>query len=219
MRKFILPIISIITLLITTGCSPITAKYRVTVDAITAPNLTIKEHTNYSIEALGKDTDKNSLEFQRLTTKLIEILGSKGFVQPYASHLAQQTIYFDYGIEKTKERTETYVEPDITIGMSWGFPYGYYGRHYHPYNDFWYGGGYSTTYRKTYSYYNRYVTLLAKDQSNKELWRVDVSSIGESKNLRKIVPMLLEAAADYIGKNTEEPVKLIMKENKVNYKR
>ncbi len=214
MKKIFLSLIIFAALFITTACSPITAKYRVTVDAITAPNITLKENTSYIIKALGKNTDENSLEFQKFSNALVDILGSKGFVQPYASHLAQQTIYFDYGIEKTQERTETYVEPDITIGMSWGFPYGYYGRHYHPYNNFWYGGGYSTTYRKTYTYYNRYVTLLAKDQSNKELWRVDVSSIGESKNLRKIVPMLLEAAADYIGKNTEEPVKLILKEKK-----
>jgi hypothetical protein len=214
MRKIILPIITTIALLITTGCSPMTAKYRVTVDAITAPNVTVAPSTSYTIEALGKNTDKNSLEFQKLSNKLGEVLGSKGFVQPYAGHLAQQTIYFDYGIEKTETRTETYSEPDVTIGMSWGYPYGFYGRHYHPYNNFWYGGGYSTTYRKTYTYYNRYVTILAKDQLNKELWRVDVSSIGESKNLKKIVPMLLEAAEDYIGTNTEEPVKLVLKEKK-----
>jgi len=214
MKKIILPIITTIALLVTTGCSPVTAKYRVTVDAITAPNITITPHIGFTVEPLGKNTDRNSLEYQKFESKLYDVLGSKGFVQPYGSSGIEQTIYFDYGIEKTQERTETYVEPDVTIGMSWGSPYGFYGRHYHPYNNFWYGGGYSTTYRKTYTYYNRYITLLAKDQFNKELWRVDVSSIGESKNLKKIVPMLLEAAEDYIGKNTEEPVKLILKEKK-----
>jgi len=209
MKKIFLPIMVLLTLFMATACSPITAKYRVTVDAITAPNTTLKP-SSYIIKALGKDTDENSLEFQRLSTKLIEVLESKGYAQPYASHLAQQTIYFDYGIEKVKEEIETYSEPDITFGMSWGFPYGYYGRHYHPYNNFWYGG--QTTYRKVYSYYNRYISLLSKDSLGKELWRVDVSSIGESKNLRKIVPMLLEASEEYIGTNTKEPIKMIVKE-------
>ena len=214
MRQFILPIITTIALLLTTGCSPITAKYKVTVDAITAPNTSITP-TTYTIKALSKETDTHSLRFQEQVAHLTKILNSKGYTQASDGSLASQTIYFDYGIEKTLEKTETYVEPDVTIGMSWGYPYGYYRRHYHPYyNNFWYGGGYSTTYRKTYSYYNRYITLLAKDPFNKELWRVDVSSIGESKNLRKIVPMLLEVAEDYIGKNTEEPVKLILKEKK-----
>ena len=211
MKKIILPIITSIALFVTTGCSPITAKYKVTVDAITAPNSTITP-TTYTVKTLSKETDINSLKFQEQVAHLTMMLNAKGYTQVTEGYLSKQTIYFDYGIEKTQERTETYVEPDVTIGMSWGSPYGFYGRHYHPYNDFWYGGGYSTTYRKTYTYYNRYITLLAKDQSNKELWRVDVSSIGESKNLKKIVPMLLEAAEDYIGKNTEEPVKLVLKE-------
>ena len=211
MNKILFSTLILITVLFTVGCSPITNKYRVTVDAITAPNLIIKKNTSYTIEALGKNTDKNSLEFQRLTTKLIELLGTKGYVQPYASHLAQQIIYFDYGIEKLLEEIETYNEPEVTVGVSVGHPYGFYGRYYSP---FWSNWGYYRTYRKKYSYYNRYITILAKSQTGKELWRVDVSSIGESKNLKKIVPILLEASAPYIGKNTKEPVKVIIKEKR-----
>ena len=213
MKKIFLPLIVLTALLVTTGCSPMTTKYRVTVDAITAPHTSVSP-SSYTIKALGKDTDSNGLRFQKHAETLTQLLNAKGYTKVANGYSADQTIFFDYGIEKVKEEVETYSEPDVTIGVSWGYPYGFYGRHYHPYNNFWYGGGYTTTYRKTYAYYNRYITLLAKDQANKELWRVDVSSIGESKNLRKIVPMLLEAAEDYIGKNTEEPVKLIMKENK-----
>ena len=211
MKKIFLPLMILATLLITTGCSPITSKYRVTVDAITAPNTTVAPGS-YSIKALGNDTDTNDLRFQEHAERLTKILNSKGYTQVANGYIANQTIYFDYGIEKVKEEVQTYSEPDISFGISWGFPYGYYGRHYHPYNNFWYGG--HTTYRRTYAYYNRYITLLAKNSLNKELWRVDVSSIGESKNLRKIVPMLLEAAEEYIGTNTKEAVKIIMKEKK-----
>lgn len=211
MKKIFLPLIFLTLLLITTGCSPMTAKYKVTVDAITAPNATVSP-SSYAIKVLGKNTDANDLRFQQHANTLAQLLNSKGYTQVSANHLADQNIYFDYGIEKIKEETHSYTEPNVTFGMSWGFPYGYYGRRYHPYNNFWYGG--HTTYRQRYTYYNRYITLLAKDSLNKELWRVDVSSIGESKNLRKIVPMLLEAAEEYIGTNTKEPIKMILKENK-----
>ena len=211
MKKIFLPLTILTALFIATGCSPMTSKYRVTVDAITAPNTTVVP-SSYSIKALGENTDVNSLRFQQHAATLIQMLNTKGYTQVDTDHVAEQTIYFDYGIEKIKEEVQTYSEPNITFGMSWGFPYRYYGRHYHPYNNFWYGG--DTTYRKVYSYYNRYITLLAKDSLNKELWRVDASSIGESKNLRKIVPMLLEAAEDYIGKNTSEPIKITMREKK-----
>jgi hypothetical protein len=136
-------------------------------------------------------------------------LHQKGYLQSTSSELAKQTIYFDYGLEKVNEETETYSEPDISFNIGWGYPY--YGGYHHPFYRNYYGAGY-TTYRKTHIYYNRYITLLAKDQFNQELWRVDVSSVGESKNLRKIIPILIEAAAPYLGTNTTEPIQLVIKE-------
>ena len=212
MKRIFLTTITLFALMLTTGCSPIVPKYQVTIDSITAPNISIAPNTSYVIKALRQNSNEGSLEFQKLSTKLTEVLNARGFVQPYASHLASETIYFDYGLEKVKEETETYSQPDISFHMGWGFPYGrgFYGHHYHPFfYDNFYGGGY-TTYRKTHVYYNRYVTLLAKDASSKELWRVDVSSIGESKNLKAIIPLLIDAAKPYIGTNTAEPVQLVI---------
>jgi hypothetical protein len=208
MNKIIFLILTLIPILFTTGCSPISNKYKITIDAITAPNLKAIP-SSFKIEALGKNTNKNSLLFQEQSNYLVKLLLSKGYIQPYSSLEAQQIIYFDYGIEKLLEEVETYSEPEVSVGVSVGYPYGFYRHHYNP---FWGNWGYYRTYRKQYNYYNRYVTLLAKNQMGKELWRVDVSSIGESKNLKKIVPILLEASIPYIGKNTKEPVKVVIKE-------
>lgn len=215
MKHILFTLLTSSAILFTTGCS-VTPKYRVSVDAITASNVSVKANTSYLIEVVKKDTNKNSLAVQKFSKKLHEVLGNNGFVQPYASHLAQQTIYFDYGLEKVNEVTEVYTEPNISFSMGWGFPYERHYGHNHPFffNNFYngfYGGSYNT-YSKTRTYYNRYITLLAKDQSSKELWRVDVSSVGESKNLRKIIPLLIEASSPYIGKNTDEPVQLVIKE-------
>ena len=210
MNKILFSVLTLITLLFTTGCSPITSKYRVTVDAITAPNLEVTP-SSFIIEALGKNTDKNSLLFQEQSNYLVKLLLSKGYIQPNSSLETKQIIYFDYGIEKLLEEIESYSEPEVTVGVSVGNSYGFYG---HRYNPFWGNWGYSRTYRRKYSYYNRYITLLAKNQLGRELWRVDVSSIGESKNLKKIVPILLEASLPYIGKNTKEPVKVVIKEKR-----
>jgi hypothetical protein len=210
MNKILFSILTFVTVLFTTSCSPITSKYRVTIDAITAPNLEVAS-SSFMIEALGNNTDKNSLLFQEQSNHLVKLLLSKGYIQLNSSSEVKQIIYFDYGIEKLLEEVETYNEPEVTVGLSVGHPYGFYGRHYNP---FWGNWSYCRTYRKKYSYYNRYITLLAKNQTGKELWRVDVSSIGESKNLKKIVPILIEASSPYIGKNTKEPVKVIIKEKR-----
>ena len=205
MKKTLLSALTLLTLLLATGCSSMRSKYRVTIDAITAPNLSVTPKT-YSIKALGKDTDANSLKFQQQVLVLDKLLQEQGYQKN--ENMAQQIIYFDYGIEKILEEIETHSEPQVSMGVSIGHTYGRY------YSPFWSDFGYYRSYSRHYNYYNRYVTLLAKEPTGKELWRVDISSIGESKNLKKIVPLLLEASLPYIGKNTKEPVKVVIKEKK-----
>ena len=202
MRKIVYHTMTIFALLLLTGCSPIVNKYRVSIDAITNSNIDIAPNS-YIIEPLGKNTDKNSLEFQKHSSQLMNILHTKGYVQPHSSTSAKQIIYFDYGIDKVKEETRTYREPNI----SFGFYHGYY----HPFwSDFMYSG--YSSYQKTYTLYNRYIEILAKNETGKELWRVDVSSVGESKNLKNIVPILIKGATEYIAKDTDKPIELVIKE-------
>jgi hypothetical protein len=211
MKKFTYIILFPIILFISNGCSPITSKYRVTIDAITNPNTSIKPSL-YVIKALGADTDVNSLRFQRQSQYLVKLLNKVGYTKSSHKSLAKQLIYFDYGIEKIKEQTQTYSEPTVSVGMSWGYPMGYY--RYRGYHPFWNDVGYSSyrTYRRTYRLFNRYIVILAKDQKGKELWRVDVSSVGESDNLKKIIPILIKASKSYIGKDTEKPVHIVIEE-------
>ena len=197
---YIIPIIFIL------GCTHIIDKYRVTVDAITNPNITIQP-TTYVIKPLAKETNIDELRFKRQSNILTNILNQKGYKQVSYENIAQQIIYFDYGIEKIKEETQIYSEPDVSFGFSWGYPYSYY--------PFWSDIGYNRyrTYRKTYKTFNRYVVILSKNQLGQELWRIDISSIGESNNLSQIVPLLLQASKDYIGKNTKKPIHIVIEKN------
>ena len=209
MNRILLTLLTLWTLILTTGCS-VTPKYHVTIDAITANKTTISP-TTYVIKALDKNKNPESLIFKRYRDKLAQVLEQKGYT-PATTTQAQQTIYFNYGLEKVKETTETYSEPNISLHVGYGYGYrGYYDPFFNPFYGSVFGGTYNT-YSQTHTYYNRYITLLAKDPMNKELWRVDVSSVGESKNLRKIIPLLIEAAAPYIGTNTDEPIQLVIKD-------
>jgi len=207
MHKLYLFLLLVVSLLINNGCSPIVSKYRVTIDAITAPNIS-NLPKKYMVKALGKNTDEKSLKFQYQVASLDKLLQKEGYQKVKDENLAQQIIFFDYGIEKIFEERES-SEPRVTMGISIGHTYGW-GRRYS--SPFWNEFGYYRSYNRHYIYYNRYVTLLAKEPKGKELWRIDISSVGESKNLKKIIPLLLEASTPYIGKNTKEPVKVIIKE-------
>jgi len=209
MKKIFYNALLIFITFIFVGCTTIINKYRVTVDAITNSDKIIQP-TTYIIKPLGEDTDIDDLKFQRQSRRLAKILNKKGYREVNSKDLALQIIYFDYGIEKTKEETQIYTEPDISFGFSWGYPY-----RYPYYSPFWSDIGYSSyrTYRKTYKLFNRYIVIISKDQSGKELWRVDVSSIGESNNLEKIVPILIRASEPYIGKNIDKPINVVLEEN------
>jgi hypothetical protein len=45
-----------------------------------------------------------------------------------------------------------------------------------------------------------------------EVWSVNVSSEDESKELRKYLPILASATADYIGTNTKQEIEVKLKE-------
>ena len=209
MEKSTTILLTLFILTITTGCT-IIPKYRVTVDAITAPNTTIKPST-YELKALDKNIESSSLRFQQYASTLVKILHEKGYLKATKKQTAQQIIYFDYGLDKLKEERRSYVEPNIRFGFGFGYPYGSFRYYDHFYPPIYYGNRYHTS---THTYYNRYVTILAKDQFSKELWRVDVSSVGESKNIRKIIPLLIEASKSYLGTTTKEPIELVIKEKK-----
>ena len=62
---------------------------------------------------------------------------------------------------------------------------------------------------QSYTYYNRYLNLAAfpaaaaKGQATQTpLWNVNVYSVGESDDLRAIMPFLAAASAPYLGKNS-----------------
>lgn len=202
----------ILLLFAITGCSHIINKYHVTVDAINNLNIMVAP-SSYVIKPLGDTTSSDDLKFQRQSNKLARVLNSNGYTIAQNESMAKQIIYFDYGIEKIKEETKTYSEPDISVGLSWGYPYGYYSR-YPFYSPFMSDIGYTRyrTYSKTYRLFNRYIVILSKNRLGKELWRVDVSSVGESDNLASIVPILLRASAPYIGKNLDKPIEFSLNE-------
>ena len=192
----------ILLLLIMVGCSKIVDRYHIIVDAVSTLN-GIKP-ARYVIKALGESVKIDKLKFQRQSSRLIQILNRKGYSLVPDESMAEEIIYFDYGIEKIKEELRVYREPDASLGFSWGYPYGYYSHFWH--HDMSYTR--YRTYSEIYHLFNRYIIILSKNRFGKELWRVDVSSIGESNNLAKIIPILLQASVPYIGRNIDRPNEL-----------
>ena len=207
MKKTILQLITLGLLLSLTACS-VTPKYNVTVDAIATPNLTkTTSMKSVQVKPLTAGVNPEGLIFQKHKRKLLELLQTQGYRATQTA--PDEIIYLDYGIDLASQQTDTYIEPDIQLGFSFGYPSGFYGHRYYP---FWNDFNYYRSYQRSYNIYNRHLSLLSKTPLGRELWRVDVSSMGQSNNLKKIIPLLLESALPYIGKNTDEPIKIIVRE-------
>jgi len=187
-----------LAILLFVGCSSKEA-YKMSVSAITLPSYHPTGVKSYTIKPMNESLD--SLYFARYSQLLDVALSSLGYEKVFSSSLAKESIYMDYGVHESQK----IVRPNINWGFTLGYPWGYR----HPF----YGNiGYDFYHQNYTTLYNRYLSLLAKDASGKELWRVDVSSYGESNKIGEILPKLIEGAKPYIGKDLKEPIKVVIKE-------
>jgi len=198
------------SLLFFIGCSKSVNRYKVRVDAV-ALSSKIPPSTFY-IEPLDSNVDE--LKFRRHSMRLAKILIDKGYIQTDRKELAEQIIYFGYGIKEIEKRTEIVESPDVSFGFSWGIGHPFHRSRFYS-HIFWDDLGYRRyrAYSKVYRLYNRYITIISKDRNGKELWRVDVESIGESNDIDSIVPILLKVVPDYIGKSLDKPIVMDIDEN------
>jgi len=202
--------LTLFLVLLTTGCSLINPTYDITINAMTNSNKIVPP-SSYIIKPMNKELDLNGLMFQKQSKLLHEILGEKGYEKAKSELLASLVIYLDYGIKKDHEEKEVYVDPELSFS-GYGLVKPYEGIGYDPlhgglsyYDNDFYKGTFRT-YTTIYTYYDRYLTILAKDRLSKEVWRIDVSSIGESQDVKKIIPRLIEASKPFIGTKTEVPM-------------
>jgi hypothetical protein len=201
-------IVSFTMILVFSGCSLLGSKYQVTVNS--------KVHHQMSVAKTYQIHSKDSLGVEVLD----KALEAKGYQKVREGTEATVIIALNYGIQKDHEKKEIYVDPELSMmGYKHQEPYEgvrydpFYGGYTHYDNDFYKGT--FRSYSTTYIYYDRFVTLVAKDKSGTTLWSVDVSSIGESQDLKKIIPLLVKAIEPYIGTTTKAPVKLEIQEGKL----
>jgi hypothetical protein len=179
MRVFI---VSFTMIFVLSGCVLLSSKYQVTVNSNV--NQQIPMAKTYRIDS------KDTLGVEVLS----RVLETKGYQKVQESTNANIIITLNYGIKKDHEKKEIYVDPELSMmGYKHQEPYEgvrydpFYGGYTHYDNDFYKGT--FRSYSTTYVYYDRFVTLIAKDKSGTTLWSVDVLSIGESQELMKIVPL------------------------------
>lgn len=224
------------------GCS---SSFVVQVDAISQPAQTAQMEKpaplpqSYHIRISNPKLDESSLRYKEVENYVKTALSGKGMYEAPRPEKADVVIDIDYGMDAPRVKFETvsrpvYVETggNTVITTEWvavRLPDGTTTlipvpkREVVPVTTEFLG---METEIKPVIVYEKYLKVSAR--ANKEategrpaaeVWSVNVSAEDKSRELRKYLPILASASADYIGTNTKEskPVKIREKDEVVGF--
>jgi hypothetical protein len=215
------------------GCST-TRTYTVQVDAIAKPAKTEAQAStppqSYHIRSRNPKLDESSLRYKEVSDYVKTALSGKGMYEAPTPELADVVIDIDYGMDAPRVKFETMASPiiertaDRVESTPQTFlvklPDGSVQAVTRNVNVIRPGIEQVVGMREEVIpviVYEKYLKVSAREnkEANEgrppdEVWSVNVSAEDKSQELRKYLPILASATADYIGTNTKEskPVKV-----------
>lgn len=205
------------------GC---TTTYQVQVDAIAQATPAAAAAQSYEIKSTNPQVDEDSLRYKEVAGYVKTALSGKGMYEVPPGAKADVVVNVDYGMEppRVKYETETYpifaqvgggvryVQMPVTDRNGRVIGYQTVAVYDPPRTEII---GYEEQV-KPVIVYEKYLKISARENAEAtegrttEVWSVNVSAEDESKDIRKYLPILASATADYIGTNTQEqkPVKI-----------
>jgi hypothetical protein len=218
-RRFA-PAVAIGCVVLITGCA--TSTYEVKVDAISkAPSAAARTGTepqSYQLKSKNPALGEENLRYREAAEYVKTALSSKGLYEAPSPDRADMIVELDYGMDAPRTKLETVSVP-VYAQAGGGVRYDQV-----PVTD---AKG-NTSYRTVAVYqpprselvgfddvprqvtiYEKYLRVTARENKPAhegrppdEVWSVNVSTEDESKDLRRYLPILASATADYIGKDS-----------------
>lgn len=220
------------------GCSG-TKTYTVQVDAIATPTEVgqpAKSAQSYHIRSNNPKLDESSLRYKEVADYVRTALSGRGMYEAPSPDKADVMIDIDYGMDAPRIKFETVSNPIMAVVP------GEVHEQLIPLRD---RNGNIIGYRtimvrqparhefvgmqesiQPVIVYEKYLKLSARTNEDPvegrpppEVWSVNVSAEDDSQELRKYMPILASATADYIGTNTKEskPVKIHEEDEVVDF--
>jgi len=197
------------------GC---TTTHELKVDSLAKPKA--ENSISYEIKNKNPLVTEESLRYQEAAGFVKTALSGKGMYEAPPNTKADMVVDLDYGVGPPQMRRETVSEPvyvtlpgqirteRVQVGTdSQGRPiYQTITVQDPPTTEF---AGFRE-YMVTVVVYEKYLKMSARENKEavegrppQEIWTVDVTSEGESRDIRKNLPILVAASIDYIGKDTQ----------------
>ena len=208
------------SLLCWAGCS--TSTYEVKVDAISKPATPVaaaaSEPQSYKLKSKNPAQGEESLRYREAAEYVKTALSGKGLYEVTSMDKADMVVELDYGIDAPRTKIQNVNVPvyaqtgggvrydQVPVTDSKGnVSYRTVAVYDAPRTEL---VGYDNVPRQV-SIYEKYLRLTAREtkpagegRPPSEIWSVSVSAEDESKDLRKYLPIMASATADYIGKDS-----------------
>jgi hypothetical protein len=197
------------------GC---TTTHVLKVDSLAKPKAA--DSISYEIKNKNPLVADDSLRYKEAANLVKTALSGRGMYEAPANTKADMIVDLDYGVGPPQTRKETVSEPvyitvpgqirteRVQVGTdSQGRPiYQTITVQDPPSTEF---AGFRE-YIITVTVYEKYLKLSARENKEvgegrpvPEIWTVDITSEGESRDIRKHLPILVAASIDYVGKDTQ----------------
>jgi hypothetical protein len=215
-RPFLLGSFSILFVgIFFSGCA---TTHELKVDSLAKP--TAENSISYEIKNKNPLVADDSLRYKEAESLVKTALSGRGMYEAPPNTRADMIVDLDYGVGPPQVRRETVSEPvyitipgqirteRVQVGTdSQGRPiYQTITVQDPPTTEF---AGFRE-YIITVVVYEKYLKLTARENKEavegrppNEIWTLDITSEGESKDIRKHLPILVAASIDYIGKDTQ----------------
>lgn len=215
----------LLTGLLLSGC---TTTHELKIDSIAKPRAA--DAISYEIRNKNPLVADDSLRFKEAAGFVKTALSGRGMYEAPPNTKADMVVDVDYGVSPPKIKQEMVSEPvyvtvpgqvrmeRIQVGTdSQGRPvYQTVTVQDPPTTQF---AGFRE-YMVTVTVYEKYLKMSARENKEategrpvQEIWTVDVTSEGESRDVRKHLPILVAASIDYVGKDSQGQKTIRLKDN------
>lgn len=198
------------------------------VDSLAKP--TAENSISYEIKNKNPLVADDSLRYKEAASMVKTALSGRGMYEAPPNTKADMIVDLDYGVGPPQMRKETVSEPvyitipgqirteRVQVGTdSQGRPiYQTITVQDPPTTEF---AGFRE-YIVTITVYEKYLKLSARENKEavegrptQEIWTVDITSEGESRDIRKHLPILVAASIDYVGKDSQGQKTIRIKDN------
>lgn len=208
------------------GC---TSGYRVKVDALAKPKA--EDAIAYRIRTSNPSLDPTSLRHKEAEKFVRTALSGRGLYEAPKPEMADIIIDLDYGVSEPKVSQEMRSEPIyrtipgrvytavVQVGTDKNGSPIYATQTYQDPPSTEYLG--DREYTVTVVNYEKYLRMTARENKTAndsgppaEIWAMDITSEGESRDMRKYIPVLAAASIEYIGKDTRGQKAIKLKDDK-----